>query len=75
METDMAQRSDAIARVSPILDCHRPLVELLVDLPKVATTPARLRTASPRNRLPSNLPRERDGNEGFRALPEALHGA
>jgi hypothetical protein len=36
-ETDMAQRGDAISRVAPILDHQVPLVELLVDLPKVAT--------------------------------------
>jgi hypothetical protein len=33
----MAQRCYAISRVAPIVDCHCPLVELLVDLPKVAT--------------------------------------
>ena len=36
VETDMAQRCDAISRVAPILDRHFPLVELLIDLPKVA---------------------------------------
>ena len=36
-ETDMAQRGDEISRVVPILDHQVPLVELLVDLPEVAT--------------------------------------
>ena len=33
----MPQRCDAISRVAPILDYQVPLVELLVDLPQVAT--------------------------------------
>src|SRR5215207_2204346 len=37
VEADMAQCGDEISRVAPLLDCHFPLVELLVDLPQVAT--------------------------------------
>ena len=37
VETDLAQRCDEISRVMPILEFQGPLVELLVDLTKVAT--------------------------------------
>jgi hypothetical protein len=36
-ETDMAQRSDAVPLVAPILDYQVPPVELVIDLPEVAT--------------------------------------